>query len=299
MTFKKTLSDIKSLKIQGAENIAKEASKSIAAVFEENKTKRAIDLKEILTKARKKLEQARPTEPALRNSLEYIFSHLDFANKRSLENALTNNIAMVLIHFKEARKKIIELGARKIRKGMIVYTHCHSSTVTSILIEAKKQGKKFEVHNTETRPLFQGRITSEELAKHKIPVTHYVDSAARQALKKADLMLIGADAITSTGHVINKIGSELIAESAKRLGVPVFCCTNSWKFDPKTLHGYDEEIEKRSQSEIWSKAPKGVKIDNCAFEKVHPELITGIISELGIYKPEIFVEEVIRQYGFK
>ena len=69
--------------------------------------------------------------------------------------------------------------------------------VMAILKKAKEQGKKFEVYNTETRPKFQGRITATELAKLGIPVTHYIDSAARLAIKQTDMMLIGCDAIDS------------------------------------------------------------------------------------------------------
>ena len=152
------------------------------------------------------------------------------------------------------------------------------------------------MHNTETRPLFQGRKTAIELASYKIPVKHYVDSAARMALKKADIMMIGADAITTEGKVINKIGSELIAEAANKIGVPVYICTHSWKFDPETIFGFDEEIEKRAWDEIWPNKPRKVNIDNFAFEKINPALITGIISELGVYRPQNFISEIKNNY---
>ena len=178
----------------------------------------------------------------------------------------------------------------------IVFTHCHSNTVIAIFKEAKKERKNFTVYNTETRPLFQGRLTAKELSREGISVRHFIDSAARLALKEVDLMLIGADAITSEGKVINKIGSEMFAEFAEKFDIPVYSCTDSWKFDPKTVFGYEEEIEKRGAREVWAEAPKGVIVDNCVFEKINPDLITGIISELGVYKPTIFIEEVKRTY---
>ena len=109
-------------------------------------------------------------------------------------------------------------------------------------------------------------------------------------------MLIGADAITAEGVVINKIGSELFAEVAYKYDVPVYVCTHSFKFDPLTYFGWDEKIEKRAKTEIWKNPPKGVRISNYVFEKIKPDLISGIISELGILKPEVFVEEVKRRY---
>ncbi len=269
MDFNKICKDIKEVKIQGAENVAIAAVKA----YYLNQTKEAVN----------KLISLRPTEPCLRNALKFV--QLD-----------TKNITYALKHFEEAKEKIAKIIFNKIENNTIIFTHCHSSTVSNALIYTHKHGKKFEVYNTETRPLLQGRITATELAKADIKVTHFVDSAARIALKKSDLFLIGADAITVEGKVINKIGSELFAEIAHKLDVPLYVCSDSWKFDPKTIFGYEEIIEKRPEKEVWPNIPKNVKVNNLAFEKIDPSLITGIISELGVYKPEIFVEEIKKAY---
>jgi ribose 1,5-bisphosphate isomerase len=269
MSFEQICKDIKSLKIQGATNVAKSGVQALKLRHDPNSVKKIISL--------------RPTEPALRNAINFSLKDI----KRNPDKALK--------HFDEAKKKIAEIGAREIPKDSVVFTHCHASTVTGILKNAFKT-KKFEVYCTETRPMFQGRKTATELAKAKIPVTMFVDSAARYALKNSDIMLLGADAILSSGKVANKIGSELFAETAKKYDIPVFVCTDSWKFDPMTVRGYTEELEIREAKEVWSKPPKGVKINNIAFELIDHELITGIISELGIYNPETFVVEVQKAY---
>ena len=267
--FEQICKDIKSLKIQGAVNVAKEGVKALKLKHDSDSIKKLIGL--------------RPTEPALRNAIKF-----------SLKD-IKKNPDKVLKHFENTKKKIAKIGARKIQNGSIVFTHCHSSTVTSIIIEAAKT-KKFEVYCTETRPMFQGRKTAKELADAKIPVTLFVDSAARYALKKSDIMFIGADAIMSSGKVANKIGSELFAEVAKKYDVPVFVCTDSWKFDPMTIWGYEEEIEKRVTKEVWANPPKGVNISNIAFELVHPDIIEGVISELGVYNLDSFISEVKKAY---
>lgn len=296
MNLLKTVMDIKNLKIQGAENIALSAVKTINEIVNASDKK---DLAKELLKARNLLFGTRPTEPFMRNSLSYIFYNLNLENKNLdrlwLKREINQRIFYVLKHFEESKAKITEIGVRKIKQNMVIFTHCHSSTVMAILKEAKKT-TKFEVHVTETRPLLQGRITAKELLGSNLSVTMYVDSAARLALKKADLMVIGCDAITSEGKVINKIGSELFAEAAERIGVPVYVCTDSWKFDPKTLFGFSEVIETRKGSEVWEKAPSKLKIDNHAFEIIGPNLISGVISELGIYGPRTFVEVVQKNY---
>tara|TARA_Y100000034_G_scaffold14075_1_gene14712 strand:+ start:21144 stop:22058 length:915 start_codon:yes stop_codon:yes gene_type:complete len=296
--FKKIVKDISSLKIQGAENVAKMGSKAIYVIVKDYKHKNSKELWNDLNKAKKLLFNARATEPGLRNAVNYILHNLHHEDVNTMKHDLHERLKTVQEHFKKSKDKIIKVGARMIKNGMIVFTHCHSSTVTRILIEAKKQGKKFEVYNTETRPLFQGRITAKELASHGIKVTHFVDSGGRLALKESDLMLIGCDAITSTGKVINKIGSEMFAEIAIKYHTPVYVCTNSWKFDPQTIFGYETEIEKRYYKEVWPNKPKNVKILNYAFEKINPELITGIISELGIYNCDTFIHEVQDTYPF-
>ena len=291
--------DIKSLKIQGAQNIAKQAANAILYRSVSNKAKESEILIKDLLKSKESLFKTRTTEPTLRNALNYITKDLDKSNgldTQEIKTKLKSRVKFVLDFFNKADKKIFDFGAKKIKKGSIVYTHCHSSTVMGIIKNAWNNKKRFEVHNTETRPRFQGRLTAKELARLHIPITHYVDSAMRFAIKKADIVLIGADAITVEGKIVNKVGSELVAETAANYDVPIYVCTNSWKFDPATIFGFDEPIEKRYSKEVWQKPPKGVKIDNFAFEKIDPQLIDGIISEIGVFSPTNFFYAINKKY---
>lgn len=297
MSLGRVVKDIVSLRIQGAEAVGRSAVSAISDVVHSVRPEDKKKLVFALNDARKRLQAARLTEPYLRNSLASVFCGINFGRSaREIREEALGGVARTLKVMEEAEKSITSIGSKKIRSGMVVFTHCHSSTVSRILLEAKKRGMRFEVHNTETRPRMQGRKTAEELARAGIPVTHYVDSGARLALKKADIMMIGADAITSEGKVVNKIGSELFALAAQKMGVPVYSCANSWKFDPKTVFGFEEEIEERPPVEVWNKPPKGVKIDNHAFEIIAPELVSGVITELGVYPPQMLVEEIKRFY---
>ena len=268
MKFIELLHKIKTVQIQGATDVARAGVK----VLKITKDPKSI----------KKLIEARPTEPALVNAIKY-------AQKHSVEKALK--------HFDDADIKTAKAGAKIIKDKNIIYTHCHSSSVVEILVEAKKQGKNFAVNNTETRPLFQGRKTSEQLSKLKIENYHFVDSAMRAAIKQADVVLLGCDAITKT-KVINKIGSELVAETAKRFKIPVYICTDSWKFDPRTLHGKETPIEYRTSKEVWKNHPKGTMIVNPAFEHINPKLIKGIICEWGILTFDNFIKTAAKKLKF-
>jgi translation initiation factor 2B subunit (eIF-2B alpha/beta/delta family) len=250
--FNKISRDIKSIKIQGARNIAKSALEAYS-LFPSKSSKN-------------KLVSLRPTEPML---------------QRVLEEAEKGNYSIALSHFDKAQNKInIEVN-KLIKEGDVIFTHCHSTNVINALIYAKKKGKHFEVYNTETRPLFQGRKTSKELSEANIKVTQFVDSAFDIALsnsqgtKKVSKVFLGADAITKKG-VINKVGSGAIAKLADLEKIPVYIIADSWKFTNKNL-----PLEQRDLNEVWNNAPKKVKRKNPAFEFIEKKNIHSIISELG------------------
>ncbi|MFH1456066.1 MAG: hypothetical protein ABIF40_03895 [archaeon] len=293
MDLSKVCKDIRTLKVQGAANVARYALMGYALTAARSKAKTKQQFFSELNQAKKKLFATRPTEPAMRNYINFVTRIVENEGLTDVKRLklLTQQFSKKLIaERKKEKEKLYSYGANEIKSGSIVFTHCHSSSVMGVLKEARKK-RKFQVYNTETRPLFQGRKTAKELAKVKIPVTHFVDSAARVAIKKSDIMLIGADSITPT-RVFNKIGSEMFAEIAQKYGVPVYVCSSAWKFNPLTTKGFGEKIEERNPNEIWKFPPKGVKIKNYAFEKVHIDLIEGFISELGVLNSSMFFQEI-------
>ncbi len=283
MPLSLTIADIRELKIQGAVNIAKAALAAFAEeasrLASEGKTKAA------LAESKAALIATRPTEPALRNLLDRF--ERDVAEDLSTAVGLASKI---VAEVDDASLKIHQYGANLIEDGMVIYTHCRSSTVTKAIIKAWQSGKRFTVYNTETRPKWQGRKTATELAAAGIPVNHMVDSAAGIILKKADLFLFGADAINSYGNVFNKVGTGLFAHRATELGVKTFCLTGSLKYDAQTIWGTPETVEERDKSEIWDAPPENVTIHNPAFEEVSADDVTAIVSEFGVLTSEGFVE---------
>ncbi len=264
--FDKICKDIKSLKIQGAKDIAKKAFYAYKLIPTE--------------KSRKKLLSLRPTEALLKNSLK-------IADKISYRQFIKK--------LKDNQKKINETVFGIIKDNFVIFTHCHSSTVIQSLIYAKKNHKKFEVYNTETRPLYQGRKSAIELKKAGIKVTLFADSAAAVALtktqhtKKADLVLFGADVLYKKG-TINKIGSGMFAQIAKRSKIPLYILSDSLKYSPKNI-----KIEQRSSEEIW-KNHKKINIKNPCFELIKKKNIQGIISELGNQTYAQFLKKVKKKH---
>jgi ribose 1,5-bisphosphate isomerase len=267
--FEKICKDIAALKIQGAENIARAALEALRFRHDSAAIKRLISL--------------RPTEPTLRNSIALVLSMVE--RGREWQEAIDE----MQDYFEKFDKKLFEYATNFIPDNAKIYTHCHSNTVEKILINAKDKG--ISVFVTETRPMFQGRITAERLAKAGIKVVLGVDSVARSFIRKADMFLFGADAITASGDVINKIGTGMFAEMAQKYDVPCYCAAISLKYDPVTRYGFKEIIEERPAKEVWKKKIKGLEIVNPAFEIVEAKNINAILSEFGILAPAEFVIE--------
>ena len=219
-------------------------------------------------------------------------------------------------------------GAKLIRSGMNVLTHCNAGwlafvdigSATAPLYTAQAQGRKFHVYCDETRPRSQGAtLTAWELAQQKISHQIIADSAAGHLMQrgKIDLVIVGSDrTLGRTGEVANKIGTYTKAVLAKRHGIPFYVAIPLSTIDWNLKSGFDIPIEERHQSEVlgaWGvvkRAPVEVGLPhpaprarrsvrrayvrvanptsaalNPGFDVTPADLITGIITPVGILKP--------------
>ncbi|MFA5333434.1 MAG: S-methyl-5-thioribose-1-phosphate isomerase [Candidatus Nanoarchaeia archaeon] len=268
MEFKEIVDGIKKIHIQGASAIAKQGIMAFAEYVENGK-----DYKKDVEFAKSELFKARPTEPMLINGINYIIK-----NAKKKEEFV--KLAKKLIKEKEDSEKIIsDLGANIIKDGMNIFTHCHSSSVVRILKKAKEQGKNFNVVCFEARPLFQGRVTAKELTDLGIRTTLTIDSGMTEAFEifPPSIVFVGCDALTKN-YFVNKIGTDTLANIAKKHKVPFYVCTETFKFTDNL------RIEYRDPSEIWDTPPKELNIWNPAFDTTSNKLVQGFITEKGIKK---------------
>ncbi len=266
--FTRVVDKIKSLKIQGASAIAKQGVLAFAEYVSKGKS-----LKKDAGYAKKQLMNARPTEPMLVNAMDYVI-------KKSKSKNDYLKYAKEFITKKEESEKIIAIeGAKLIKNGMNVFTHCHSSSVLRVLKKAKEQGKDFSVVCFETRPLYQGRITAKELVKSRIRTTLTVDSAMTEAFEvyPPDLVIVGCDAITKT-FFVNKIGTDTLAHIAAKHKVPFYVCGETFKYTNTIV------IEQRSDDEVWPARPKKLNIWNPAFDTINKRHVKGFITEKGVLR---------------
>jgi ribose 1,5-bisphosphate isomerase len=240
------------------------------------------------------LLETRPTAVSLPNGIRYVMHRVNAARARAtsvteIKQVATKAADDFIALTRTAVGRIGEIGARRIRNGDVVLTHCNSSAAIAVLTTAWRQGKRFEVFATETRPRFQGHLTAGALARAGIPVTLILDDAVRYFIQEVDTVLVGADAITANGALVNKVGTSMIALAAHEVNVGVFVAAESYKFSPETMIGELVQIEERDPSEMISgkelRQLGRVKVRNPSFDLTPPEFIDLIITERGIIPP--------------
>ncbi|MEM4733015.1 MAG: S-methyl-5-thioribose-1-phosphate isomerase [Candidatus Bathyarchaeia archaeon] len=298
-SVRETAEKVKKLEIRGARNIAIASINAIEKLASQTKARTKKEFLHELFETKRILFASRETEPLMRNAIRLIISRVEKSEEKRID-ALRKVASLVAKQFladlESSKEKIAEIGARRIRENAVILTHCHSSTVTYFLKRAKEKGKSFEVICTETRPFFQGRITAKEMLDFGVKTTLIVDSAARFFMNDVDVVIVGADAITSEGNVINKIGTSTIALIAKEARTPFYVVSELLKFDPATMYGDYEKIEERSPDEVWKNPPKSLVIRNPVFDVTRRDFIHGIICEEGIISPHSILEVMHRKY---
>lgn len=296
--LKETARKIKSMEIRGAGRIARAAAAELRDYAGRLKTKSPVDFNEEMKAAAGLLIGTRPTAVSLPNAVRAVMRYEgeSVAEAKSSIKKLADDF---IANSENAVKRIGEIGARRVRDGDTIMTHCNSSAAISIMAAAHEQGKNISVIATESRPRMQGLITIKQLDALGIKTSLIVDSAVRYFMKDIDLVVMGADAITANGSVINKIGTSQLALAAHEARKNVIIAAETYKFSPRTILGELVEIEERDSSEVISKEKLGkfpnVSVKNPAFDVTPREYIDLICTEAGAIPPEM-AYVIIREY---
>lgn len=326
-TVEDTAAAIKDMHVRGAGLIGATAGFGmyLAAL---NAPKEEFD--EYMQNAGKKLIATRPTATnlswAVERQLNTISKVKYYDKKITTAFETAKNIADEDSQFckkigKHGVSIIKEISKKKKGKPVNILTHCNAGwlafvdygSATAPIYEAFSQGIKVHVWVDETRPRNQGaRLTAWELEQHGVPYSIIADNTGGHLMQHGmvDLVLVGTDRTTYTGDVANKIGTYLKALAAKDNNVPFYVALPSSTFDWKTKDGMNITIEERGSEEV--KYAQGlfkgeiVKVlltppesiaRNYAFDVTPRHLITGLITERGICKPN--EESILNLYPKK
>ncbi|PKO25269.1 MAG: S-methyl-5-thioribose-1-phosphate isomerase [Betaproteobacteria bacterium HGW-Betaproteobacteria-8] len=207
--------------------------------------------------------------------------------------------------------KLLQAIAAPLKRPLNILTHCNAGwlatvdwgTALSPVYAAHDAGIPLHVWVDETRPRNQGAsLTAWELAQHGVPHTVISDNAGGHLMQhgRVDCVIVGADRVTATGDVCNKIGTYLKALAAFDNRVPFYAAVPSPTIDWSMSDGLREiPIEERDADEVAYMTgmaadgsvqtvrviPAGSAAANPAFDVTPARLVTGIITERGVCAP--------------
>lgn len=310
--FRATAAAIKDMIVRGAGAIGATAAYGLA---QGARTFRGAYLKKFTQHVEtvyQTLKAARPTAVDPINAMNQVRAAMNAGETVEEQQTLALAAAEEFAHHDVQHCLAIgEHGAKLIRQGMNVLTHCNAGwlafvdvgSATAPMYAAQARGKKFHVYCDETRPRSQGAtLTAWELAQQKISHQVISDNAAGHLMQrgKIDLVIVGSDrTLGRTGEVANKIGTYTKAVLAHRHGIPFYVAIPLSTIDWNLKSGFDIPIEERDESEVlgaWGVTASGrreyVRVGNpgsgafnAGFDVTPAELITGIITPAGIFKP--------------
>ena len=179
--------------------------------------------------------------------------------------------------------RVAEIAATLIEDGMTVMTHSFSSTLLAAFREAHQSGRNFTVICPESRPVCEGIALAASLGMSGIGARVIADAAAYRLLPTAQIVWVGADAISLQG-VSNKTGTALIALAARELGVPFYVLCSSDKFLPASYSPPPEGP--KNPAEILDRELPHVTAINYYFDLTPLSCVSGIVTEDGILAPD-------------
>ena len=295
---------IKRLVVRGAPAIGCAAAIGLAAIVRKVEFNNAAELIDFAKKNADRLAESRPTAVNLFWALNICMTKLkenSNASVKELKNILLKTGLYILEEDIQMCRSIGIHGKTLLKEGIGILTHCNAGalatgdygTALSPMYVAHEAGMNIKVYADETRPLLQGsRLTAWELNQAGIDVTAICDNMAAQVMKegKIDLVIVGSDRIAANGDAANKIGTYGVAILAKYHNIPFYVAAPYSTFDLELSHGDKIPIEQRQSEEIANgfgrrTAPLDINFYNPAFDVTPNELITGIITEKGIFYP--------------
>jgi ribose 1,5-bisphosphate isomerase len=300
MFVTETAEKIKSMEIRGAGRIAREAAEALRRHATDTRTNDLEAFRREMDSAAQTLIATRPTAVSLPNAVHIVMSDLDQAlTLEEAQNGVIHRAEQFIHSSQHAVEKIAQFGARHIRDGDTILTHCNSEAALGCIIEAHRSGKDIEVFATEVRPRNQGLITIRTLNDAGIKTNFIVDSAVRSFIHEIDLVIVGADAVTVNGAVVNKIGTSQVAHTAHEARVNVLVAAETYKFAPRTIIGELITIEERAGNEILAdeiaRTLPHVTVRNPAFDVTPAEYIDLIVTEAGAIPPQM-AYIIIKEY---
>jgi methylthioribose-1-phosphate isomerase len=305
--FRDVATSIKVMNIRGAPAIGVAAAMGMAlASLEYNELPKERFL-ESMEQAAKIIKETRPTASNLFWAVNRIWKILSEYpdDPKNLSNLIIEEAKLMAQEDITVNKNIGKNGAELLEDGDTILTHCNAGSLATVqygtalapIRAAIEQGKKINVIADETRPRLQGaRLTAYELHYDKIPVKVISDTSSGLLMRlgKINKVIVGTDRVTSDA-VFNKIGTYLVALAAFDNNIPFYVAAPTSTLSLQETVD-DVTIEQRESSEVSNVlgkiqiVPDGVECLNYAFDVTPFRLVTGVITEDGVFTHKELLE---------
>ncbi len=299
---------IKTMIVRGAPAIGIAGAHGVVLYAQEGKEKWGdISIEEFKTKLLEKCDYLASSRPTAVNLMWAVEQQKKLIKETHSDiNTLIKDLTKQAIRMEnediEINKAIGRYGAEVVPKGATILTHCNAGalatvgygTALGVVRSAFAKDNTIQVFADETRPRQQGaRITTLELTMDGIPTTLITDGMCSYFMSKGmiDMVVVGADRIAANGDTANKIGTYTVAIAAKYHNIPFYIAAPLSTIDTSIQSGAEIPIEERSHDEVThingkTICAEGVNIINPGFDVTPHELIAGIITEVGILRPD-------------
>lgn len=303
-TYQEVADVIRNMVVRGAPAIGVAAALGIALGVKNSKAETAGELKREFDVICDAIGKTRPTAVNLFwaiGRMQQKFEAIRVRPVQQIKQALIEEAQRVHAEDIAINQAMGRHGASLMPASGGVLTHCNAGalatagygTALGVIRAAVEQGKKIHVYADETRPFLQGsRLTAWELVKDGIPTTVISDNMSGAIMRQGKIgaVIVGADRIAANGDVANKIGTYTVAVLAKEHNIPFYVAAPISTVDLATPDGSQIPIEQRSPSEVThiagkAIAPKGIQVENPAFDVTPAKYITAIVTERGIARP--------------
>lgn len=201
----------------------------------------------------------------------------------------------------KGREKIAKQALDFITDGCTILLHCHSRVVMTLLLNAAKHNRRFNVLVTEARPTCKGYDAARFLNENGIQASVILDSAVGYYMDRVDCVLVGAEGVVENGGIINQVGTYMISVMAKAANKPFYAVVESYKFVrvfplnqddlPSTascnlLLGADGETQELAR----------LREGHPTVDYTPPKYITLLFTDIGVLTPSGVSDELIKLY---
>ncbi|NOX38135.1 MAG: hypothetical protein GXO78_11440 [Calditrichaeota bacterium] len=281
--------------IHGSNFLANQALDIVEEFVKRQLYKNRTELIQTLSKLSNALIRAKPLMALIYNRTKRVIHFIqnipkEEKNIQAIKKATLEEIQRIREEAEEHFKTVTRLGSRLILDYHIILTHSASSVVESILMEARRQKKRFRVICTESRPRNEGRQLAARLAQAGIKVKLIPDADITRALQEAHFVLTGTDRFTETSF-INKTGTHAIAIIAREMDKPFYVAGEGDKILLKRT--YPVRFLPNDPAELFPEKLENLQVENVYFEETPIDYLEKVIIEDGIFELKEFVDRYL------